>query len=72
MSLDLDETLITLSISAATNPTAQAAMGKLKDLTNCDVHLSHIPTPGDKAGLKCLGIHLTSEPNFSSRDLFQT
>ncbi|MBL7223123.1 MAG: DUF1846 domain-containing protein [Candidatus Brocadiae bacterium] len=71
MSLDLDEALIALSVSAATNPTAQAAMGKLNDLAGCDVHLSHIPSPGDEAGLKRLGVHLTSEPNFSSKNLFQ-
>jgi uncharacterized protein (UPF0371 family) len=71
MSLDLEETLITLSISAATNPTAQLAMSKLTDLAGCEVHLSHIPTPGDEAGLKKLGVHLTSEPNFSSKNLFQ-
>ena len=31
-SLNLDETLIALSISATTSPTAQAAMDKLKPL----------------------------------------
>jgi uncharacterized protein (UPF0371 family) len=71
MSLDLEETLISLSISAATSPTAQVAVAKLKDLAGCQVHLSHIPSPGDEAGLRKLGVHLTSEPNFSSKDLFQ-
>jgi uncharacterized protein (UPF0371 family) len=71
LSLDLDETLIALSISAATNPTAQLAMEKLKDLGGCEVHLTHIPAPGDEAGLRRLGVNLTSEPNFSTKDLFQ-
>jgi uncharacterized protein (UPF0371 family) len=71
VSLDLDEALITLSISAATNPTAQLAMEKLKDLQGCEVHLTHIPTPGDEAGLKRLGVNLTSDPNFSTKNLFQ-
>jgi NRPS condensation-like uncharacterized protein len=35
-----------------------------------DVHMTHIPTPGDEAGLKKLGVHLTSDPNFSSKGLF--
>ena len=70
-SLDLDEALVSLSISAATNPTAQMAMEKLKELQGCDVHLTHIPTPGDEAGLKQLGVNLTSDPNFATRDLFQ-
>ncbi len=71
VSLNLDEALIALSIGAATNPTAQLAMEKLKDLRGCEVHLTHIPTPGDEAGLKRLGVNLTAEPNFSSKDLFQ-
>jgi uncharacterized protein (UPF0371 family) len=71
VSLDLDEALIALSISAATNPTAELAMEQLPRLANCEVHLTHIPTPGDEAGLKRLGVHLTSDPRFSTRDLFQ-
>lgn len=68
--LDLEETLIALSISATTNPTTQHAVDKLKELQGCDVHITHIPTPGDEAGLRKLGIHLTSDPNFSSNSLF--
>jgi len=70
VSLDLEETLISLSISATTNPTVQLALTKLKELRGCEVHMTHIPTPGDEAGLKTLGVNLTSEPNFSSKDLF--
>ncbi len=71
VSLDLDETLIALSISAATNPAAQMAMGKLQELEGCEVHLTHIPTPGDEAGLRRLGVHLTTEPQFASKLLFE-
>ncbi len=70
VSLDLEETLIGMSISATTNPAAQMALEKLKELEGCEVHLTHIPTPGDEAGLKRLGVNLTSEPNFSTKDLF--
>ncbi len=70
-SLDLEEALIALSISATTNPVAQRAMEELKQLQGCEAHLTHMPTPGDEAGLKSLGINLTSEPNFSSKSLFQ-
>ncbi|MCK4264150.1 MAG: DUF1846 family protein, partial [Candidatus Aminicenantes bacterium] len=70
VSLDLEEALISLSISAATNPTAQLAISKLKELRDCEVHVTHIPTPGDEAGLKRLGVNLTSEPNFSTKNLF--
>jgi hypothetical protein len=32
--------------------------------------MTHIPTPGDEAGLKRLGLNLTSDLNFSTKDLF--
>lgn len=70
INLDLEETLIALSISAATNPTAQVAMEKLKELHGCEVHLSHMPTPGDEAGLRKLGVNLTCEPEFATKSLF--
>jgi len=69
VSLDLEEVLIALSISAATNPTAQEAMSKLKELKGCDVHMTHMPTPGDEAGLRKLGVNLTSDTNFSTSSL---
>ena len=70
LSLDLVETLIALSISTTVNPAAQLAMEKLEELEGCEVHMTHIPTPGDEAGLRRLGVNLTSDPNFSTRDLF--
>jgi uncharacterized protein (UPF0371 family) len=68
-SLSLDETLIALSISSTTNPAAQAAMESLKELSGCEMHSTHIPTPGDEAGLKRLGINVTSDPFFPTRNL---
>ena len=70
VSLDLEETLIALSISATTNPAAQLAIEKLKELRSCEVHMTHMPTPGDEAGLRRLGVNLTTEPNFATRNLF--
>ncbi|NLT68910.1 MAG: DUF1846 family protein, partial [Acidobacteria bacterium] len=70
LSLDLEETLIALSISATTNPVAQSAMEKLKEIRGCDVHITHIPTPGDEAGLRKLGLNLTCDPGFSTKSLF--
>jgi len=69
-SLDLEETLIALSIGATTNHTAELAMQKLIDLRGCEVHMTHIPTPGDEVGLKRLGVNLTTDGKFSSRNLF--
>ncbi|MDQ7780591.1 MAG: DUF1846 domain-containing protein [Planctomycetota bacterium] len=70
LSLDLEETLIVLSICAMTNPAAQLGMEKLRELHGCEMHMTHIPTPGDEAGLRKLGVNLTSDPNFSSKNLF--
>lgn len=70
VSLDLEETLIALSISATVNPAAQMAVEKLKELSGCEVHMTHIPTPGDEAGLRKLGVNLTSDPDFATKRLF--
>jgi len=72
ISLDLEETLIALSISAISNPAAQMAVEHLNLLRGCEVHITHIPTTGDQAGLRKLGVNLTSDPDFSSKSLFIT
>ncbi|MFZ4397596.1 MAG: DUF1846 domain-containing protein [Kiritimatiellia bacterium] len=69
-SLNLDEALIALAISSAGNPTAHAAMEHLRDLRNCEMHLTHLVTPGDEAGLRRVGLRHTSDPQFASADLF--
>jgi uncharacterized protein (UPF0371 family) len=69
-SLDLEETLIALSISAMANPAAQLAIEQMKELRDCEMHITHIPTPGDEAGLRRLGINVTSDPDFSTKNLF--
>ena len=70
VSLDLEETLFALGVSMTANPTAQLCVERLKELRGCELHMTHMPTPGDEAGLRWLGVHLTSDPNFSSKNLF--
>ena len=70
VSLDLEETLIMLGISALSNPAAQLAIEKLSELHNCEVHLTHIPTPGDEVGFRKLRVNLTCDPEFSTKSLF--
>lgn len=70
ISLDVDEALIVLGISALSNPAAQMALENLKNLRDCEVHLTHIPTPGDEAGLRKLKVNLTCDPAYSSKSLF--
>ena len=69
-SLNLDEALIGLAISCTTNPAAQIATEKLSELSGCEVHMTHIVTPGDEAGLRRLGCRFTSDPYFASNALF--
>ena len=72
VNLDLDEVLIALSISSANNHAAEIAMEKLKELKGAEVHITHMPTPGDEVGLRRLGVNLTSEPNFATKNLFES
>ena len=69
-SLNLDEALIGLAISSTTNPAAQIAMEKLSELRGCEVHMTHMVTPGDEAGLRRLGCRYTSDPYYASNRLF--
>ncbi|MGQ9621790.1 MAG: DUF1846 family C-terminal domain-containing protein, partial [Bacteroidales bacterium] len=70
VSLDLDETLIVLGISALSNPAAKMALENLTLLRDCEVHLTHIPTPGDEAGWRKLKANLTCDPEYLSKSLF--
>jgi uncharacterized protein (UPF0371 family) len=72
VSMDLEETLIALSVSATTNSAAQLAMERLTALHGCEAHITHMPTSGDEAGLRRLGVNLTSDPDFPSKNLFIT
>jgi len=69
-SLNLGEILIALSISATNNPAAQIVVDKLNELKECEVHITHMPSPGDAEGLRKLGVNLTSDPDFSTTNLF--
>ncbi len=64
--LHTDETLIALSISAATNPTAELAMEQLSKLRGCEVHSSVILSAVDEKVFKRLGVNLTCEPQYKA------
>ncbi len=68
--LNLEETLIALGISATTNPTAQLALTCLKNLEGCEVHFSHIQSPTNENALRKLGVNVTADPKFPSKNLF--
>ncbi len=69
VSLSLDEMLIALGISATTNPAAEMAVRHLTELSGCEFHTTHLPTAGDEAGLRRLGLNATSDPQFATRSL---
>ena len=62
--LHTDEVLIALSISAATDPTAEMAMEQLNNLRGCEAHSSVILSAADEKSYKRLGINLTCQPRF--------
>ncbi len=62
--LHTDEVLIALSISAATDPTAEKAMEQLGKLRGCQVHSSVILSAVDEKTFKRLGVNLTCQPQF--------
>ena len=62
--LHTDETLIALSISAATSPMAEMAMEQLDKLRGCEVHSSVILSPVDENVFRRLGVNLTCEPKY--------
>ena len=68
--LHTDETLIALSISAATDPAAEEAMKQLARLKNCEAHSSVILSQVDVAIFKKLGINLTQEPTYQTKKLY--
>ena len=63
--LHTDETLIALSICAATNPMAEMAMQQLSKLRGCDVHSSVILSGVDEKTFKRLGVNLICEPRYA-------
>ena len=70
LSLALSDALTALSVSAPANPAASLAIAQLPLLKGCEMHISHLPTPGDEVGARKLGIRLTSEAVFTNRNLF--
>ena len=62
--LHTDEVLIALSICAATDPKAEAAMEQLSKLRGCDVHSTVILSSVDEKVFKRLGVNLTCSPKF--------
>ena len=68
--LNVEELLIALSISANMNSIAALALAKLPELRGCEVHMTHISSASDAAGLRRLGLRVTADPLFPTKALF--
>lgn len=65
--LHTDETLIALSVSAASNPEARLALEQLRRLKGCQAHTSVMISSVDILEFRRLGIELTCEPKFENQ-----
>ncbi len=62
-SLSLDETLIALSL--ADSEPVTAALEALPSLRGCEMHMTHMPPPGDASGLRKVGLYYTTDGRLS-------
>ncbi len=69
-SLNCEEILNSLTISAATNPSAQAAVANLTKLRGCKAHCTAILSDRDEQTLRGLGIDVTCDPEYITTNLY--
>ena len=68
--LHTDEILIALSISAATNPTAERVLSQIPKLRGCEAHSTVILSQVDDNTFRKLGVNLTCEPCYQTKKLY--
>ncbi len=68
--LNLEDVLTALSISGATNTLTAKAMRALPQLRDCEYHSTQMLSPGDEDTLRKLGLRITCEPIYPSKELF--
>ncbi len=69
--LNIYDVLTALSLSAVTNPIVDLALSQLSKLNGCEAHSSHIIANNDYYTFKTLGINLTQDPHFFSKNLYE-
>lgn len=69
--LHMDETMIALSVSAATNPDARLALEQIPKLRGCQAHTSVMLSSVDILSFRRLGIEVTCEPKFEKKKKYQ-
>ena len=68
--LHTDEVLLTLAISALTNPLAELAQQQLPNLRGCDAHFTVVLSDVDEKLLKRLGINVSCEAKYETKKLY--
>lgn len=68
--LNCEEVLSALTISAATNPSAEVAVGKLTRLHGCQAHCTAILSDRDEQTIKALGLDVTCDPEYITNNLY--
>ena len=69
-SLNAEEVLSALTISAATHPSAEMAVTKLPALRGCRAHCTAILSDRDEQTLRSLGIDVTCDPEYLTTNLY--
>lgn len=68
--LNCEEILMALSICAATNPMAQVALSKLKNLKGAQAHSTTIISNNNEQTFRKLGIDITCDPEYPTENLY--
>ena len=63
--INLEEALIALSFSAATNPIVEKALKELNELSGCEAHSTVMLPESSLTIFRRLGINLTCDPIFA-------
>lgn len=69
-SLNCEEIIMALTMTTMTNPIADMALQQLPKLRGCMAHCTAILSDRDEQTLKSLGIDMTSNPEFSTNNLY--
>ena len=70
VSLNTEEVLNALTVSASSNPKAAEVVPKLRELRGCVAHCTAILNDKDEQLLGNLGIDITCEPEYSTNNLY--
>ncbi|MDY6367469.1 MAG: DUF1846 domain-containing protein [Clostridia bacterium] len=68
--LHTDEVLLSLAVSAVTNPLAKVVLSHLDELKNAQLHSTVILSHADEKTFKKLGVMVTCEPKRQNKSLF--